>query len=342
MKIWFDILTPKQLLFFEPMIGRLKRGNRVLCTSRAYGEVVSLARIRRFPVRSVGRHGGAGRLEKLKASTSRIGALSGLIPGFSPDLTVSFCSPEASRVSHGLGIDHIAFNDSPHHTAAMKLTVPLVQRLLIPWVIPKSEFARFGIDPRNIIQYRAIDAAVLARRTAKRSRPPFDHTRRTILVRLAEDQAAYVDSKHDTALIIREILKHHGAENIVVLSRYASQKKDLTREFGRGITVLDMSHDGKILLEGCDVFVGSGGTMTAESALLGVPTISFGAVPSIIEQYLVRKKLIVLQRSPARIARTIGRMLSSGSTVRPRAQRLLASMEDPYDALTRAVRSLQA
>ena len=37
-----------------------------------------------------------------------------------------------------------------------------------------------------------------------------------------------------------------------------------------------------------DVFViGSGGTMTAESALLGIPTISYNAIPNIIENYLI-------------------------------------------------------
>ena len=49
--------------------------------------------------------------------------------------------------------------------------------------------------------------------------------------------------------------------------------------------------DGKDLLSSVDVFVGSGGTMTAESALLGIPTISYNAVPNLIENYLVKNKL---------------------------------------------------
>jgi len=58
---------------------------------------------------------------------------------------------------------------------------------------------------------------------------------------------------------------------------------------------------GKILLRNADVFIGSGGTMTAESALSSVPTISYNAVPNIIENYLVRKKLIIRERNPKQI-----------------------------------------
>nr|AIF21721.1 hypothetical protein [uncultured marine thaumarchaeote SAT1000_06_A02] len=38
--------------------------------------------------------------------------------------------------------------------------------------------------------------------------------------------------------------------------------------------------------------------MTAESALLGIPTISYDAVPNIIEDYLVRKKLVMREINP--------------------------------------------
>ncbi|NOS62184.1 MAG: lipid-A-disaccharide synthase, partial [Nitrosarchaeum sp.] len=31
MKIWIDILTPKQLLFSEPMIEKLRKKHNVLC-----------------------------------------------------------------------------------------------------------------------------------------------------------------------------------------------------------------------------------------------------------------------------------------------------------------------
>ena len=102
MKIWFDILTPKQILFFEPMIKRLRKKHRVICTSRQYREVNQLAKMRKMNLIFVGRHGGSERSEKLKASLDRMNKLTKIIKKFSPDVVVSFCSPEATRVSFGL------------------------------------------------------------------------------------------------------------------------------------------------------------------------------------------------------------------------------------------------
>ena len=134
------------------MIKSLKKNHDVLCTSRNYNQVIHLAKIRGQKLVIVGKHGGAKRYDKLSSSLHRSRMLSTRIKRFSPDITVSFCSPEAARVSYGLGIQHICFSDSPHATAVMKLVIPLVQKLLIPWIIPKKEFTKFGVNAKDIIR----------------------------------------------------------------------------------------------------------------------------------------------------------------------------------------------
>ena len=53
MKIWFDVLTPKQVLFHESFVDRLKKKHHtVLCTTRDYREATELAKIRNFKVTS--------------------------------------------------------------------------------------------------------------------------------------------------------------------------------------------------------------------------------------------------------------------------------------------------
>ena len=160
MKIWIDILTPKQLLFSEPIIEKLGQKHKILCTSREYNEVSKLGKIRDFDLIFVGKHGGGDKESKLRASINRIEKLSRKIKKFEPDVVISFGSPEAARISFGLGIKHIMFCDSPHANAVMKLTLPLIQKLLIPSVIPKEEFSKFGINQKDIVQYKAIDAVV--------------------------------------------------------------------------------------------------------------------------------------------------------------------------------------
>ncbi|KFM17941.1 Lipid-A-disaccharide synthase related glycosyltransferase protein [Marine Group I thaumarchaeote SCGC AAA799-P11] len=164
MKIWIDILTPKQLLFSEPIIEKLGKKHEILCTSREYGEVKKLAKIRRINLIFIGKHGGKNKTSKLEASIDRMNKITKKIKQFSPDLTISFASPEAARISFGLGVKHIAFCDSPHADAVMRLTIPLIQKLLIPKIISKKEFTKYGIESKNIISYNSIDAAVTINR----------------------------------------------------------------------------------------------------------------------------------------------------------------------------------
>jgi len=343
LKLWFDVLTPKQLLFFEPMIKRIKKNHTVLCTSRDYQQVTQLAKIRGLKLKIIGKHGGTKRHDKLNASLHRSKSLSLRIKQFSPDITVSFCSPEAARVSYGLGISHICFSDSPHATAVMRLVVPLVQKLLIPWIIPKKEFTKFGIDSKDIVSYRAIDAAIIAKRKISKNNKTRSkkNVRKIILVRVEEEYASYSTKRRPAIPIIKEILKNFSNEEIVVMGRYSSQVKHLEQVFGKKIRMLNKVVDSKNLLENTDVFIGSGGTMTAESALLGIPTISYNAVPNIIEAYLVKKKLVIRKTNPKQIANSIEKILrSSNSGIKKRSKKMMNSMEDPYLTLVKTMKSV--
>jgi len=343
LKIWFDVLTPKQLVFFEPMIKRIKKNHTVLCTSRDYNQVTQLAKIRNLKLIIVGKHGGIKKHDKLNASLGRSKSLSIRIKEFSPDITISFCSPEAARVSYGLNITHVCFSDSPHANAVMRLVIPLVQKLLIPWVIPKKEFVKFGINIKDIIHYRAIDAAIIARRKISKNSKKLvkESKRKVILVRIEEEYASYSTKKRPAIPIIKEIIKNFNDEEIVVMGRYTSQVRQLAQTFGKKIRVLSKVVDSKILLENTDVFVGSGGTMTAESALLGIPTISYNAVPNIIESYLVRKKLVIRETNPKRVAASIRNILeSSNLETKKRSKKIWNSMEDPYPILVKTMKSV--
>ena len=342
LKIWFDILTPKQLLFFESMIKRIKKNHAVLCTSRDYDQVTQLAKIRNLKLVIVGKHGGSKRHDKLNASLRRAKLLSARIKEFSPDITISFCSPEAARVSYGLNIDHICFSDSPHANAVMRLVIPLVQKLLIPWIIPKKEFTKFGINIKDIISYRAIDAAIIAKRKgSKNSKKLVKSKRKVILVRVEEEYASYSTKKRPAIPIIKEIIKNFSDQEIIVMGRYTSQVRHLDQTFGKKIRVLNKIVDSKTLLENASVFVGSGGTMTAESALLGIPTISYNAIPNIIETYLVRKKLVIRETNPKQVVISIRKILgSSNLEIKKKSKKMLDSMEEPYPILVKTMKSI--
>ena len=321
------------------MIKRLKKNHSVLCTSRKYNQVTELAKIRKQKLVIIGKHGGAEKHDKLDASLSRSKLLVKKISKFSPDITLSFCSPEAARISYGLGIKHICFSDSPHAENVMRLVVPLVQKLLIPWIIPKKKFTKFGIDQNNIIQYKAIDAATISKRKIKNIKKTVG--KKIILIRLEEDEASYSLKKRPIIPIVKEILKEFSGQEIVIMTRYVTQKKYLQQIFQKKIKILSTVVDSKLLLYNADIFIGSGGTMTAESALLGIPTISYNAVPNIIEDYLVRKKLVMREINPKKMVSVMKKVFkSSNSRRKNRAKKMMSSMEDPYPILLKTMKSV--
>ncbi len=336
MKIWIDILTPKQLLFSEPIVEKLGKKHDLLCTSRDYEEVSKLAKIRDFNLIFVGKHGGGDKKTKLKASIDRMEKLSTKIRTFSPDIVISFCSPEAARIAFGLGIKHVAFCDSPHAEAVMRLTLPLIQKLLIPFTIPKKKFSKYGIDEKNIIQYKAIDAFVtIQRKIDQKAKLPFkNNNRKNILIRVEEEEASYTSKSSKIIPIIKKIEREYENDNIVVLGRYTKQIKNLQKTIGKKVKIVKMTYDGKHLLKNTDIFIGSGGTMTAESALMGIPTISYNAVPNIIENFLVKKYLIRRETNPNKISNYIKKIFeSTNNQNQERAKRIRKQMENPIEKL---------
>ena len=343
MKIWFDILTPKQLLFFDPIIKKLRKKHKIICTSRHYREVTHLAKIRKTRLIFVGRHGGSEKYDKLRASIDRMGKLSKIIKKYSPEITISFCSPEAAKISYGLGIKHVAFCDSPHADAVMRLTIPLIDRLLTPWIIPKKEFTKYGITKNKIIQYKAIDASLILKNKKKFSTLDLKlKKKKTLLIRPYESEAAYMTKKKmKLAPIILGITNEFTDHNVLVLARYSKQIKKLKTSLGKKIIILDHVVDNNEIFSLTDIFIGSGGTMTAEAALRGIPTVSYNAVPNLVEEYLVKKGLVKREENPKRMLSVIRKLLNSNKTkIENRAKIELNRMEDPYFKLVKTIQSI--
>jgi len=318
------------------MIRKLEKNHKLLCTSRNYREATELNKIRKLNLTIVGKHGGTEKSEKLKASIDRMSDLFKMIQKFSPDITISFCSPEASRISFGMGIKHIAFCNAPHSEAVMKLSLPLIQKLLIPWHIPKKEFSRYGISQKNITQYRALDEYLIVKEKIIHNTLPklILDKNKTIVFRTYEAQASYVSKNIPTIKLIQKISNEFPDCNFIVLGRYSNEIKLLKQKLGKKIIILDKVVDSGELLSLCDVFIGSGGTMTSEAALRGIPTISYDAVPNLDEKFLVRKGLVIRATNSDKIVGLTKILLKSDrKKISQKAKSFLNSMENPYTKL---------
>ena len=328
------------------MVRKLRKKHQVLCTSRDYREAIQLARIRNLKVKVVGKHGGAEQYSKLNESLKRMVLLSKIIKKYSPDLTISLCSPEASRISYGLGINHIVFCNAPHAEAVMKLSLPFVQKLLTPWIIPKRKFSKYGIPEKNIIHYRALDEYVIVNEKPRRFTLPSLKLKgtKTILFRTHESQASYMKKERKIKIIpmIQKIAREFPDHNLIVLGRYSKQIKELQRKLGKNVILFNKVVDSGEILSLTDVFIGSGGTMTQEAALRGIPTISYYAVPGYQdEEYLVKKGLVKRGKDPETIVKLIKQFSKSDKNImKLKAKKILRTMEDPYSKLLITIKSV--
>jgi predicted glycosyltransferase len=337
-------------MFFKYAVDLLKqRDCEVLCTARDYRECVKLARLKKFELKLVGKYGGSSKYDKLRASSSRIFDLAKKIERFNPELCISFSSPEAARVAFGLGIPHITFSDSPHALAVQKLTIPFVNYLLCPWIIPFSAWSNFGISRNQVVRYRALDPVAWIKKETKnidsgklKKKYQLSKTN-TFVIRPEESKASYLIDKANNNVndILKSIVQNfHDTTNILVLCRYQDQIRQFKEKYGDKITVLENVVDGMELISIADIFIGGGGTMTAESALLGKPTISISPIKFYVDDYLVKTGLIYKIGNSSQIVKILSRIQSDSSfrvRQKNRAQHILNRMEDPANKLLKIV-----
>lgn len=331
-------------MFFRRAVTLLHNsGHEVLCTSRKYREAVELAKIKKLDLTFVGSHGGADRYDKLREGARRTYQLAEVVKQFGPDVAVTFSSPEGSRVAFGLGIRHIGFNDSPHSEAVAKLTIPLTSKLYCPWVIPYSAWSDYGIAKKNIVHYRALDPAAWLKHPDDIQEVKQNKKKMMILLRLEESKASYIaDKKVSTTKMIDSFVNElWQSANIVILCRYEDQIAEVESRYGNKVQLLRDVVDGTALVKSTQLFVGAGGTMTAEAALLGKPTISIAPIQFYVQKYLVKSGLVKRASNSRSLVRLGMKMISDERYIqkqKKRATRILGRMEDPTERMINALR----
>lgn len=336
-------------MFFKYAVQTLKeKDHELLCTGRHYRECVKLSKLKKFELKIVGKYGGSSKYAKLRASSGRIFDLANEIDKFQPDLCVSFSSPEAARVAFGLGIPHITFSDSPHAFAVKRLTIPFVNYLLCPWIIPYSAWKNLGMSKNQIIRYHALDPVAWIRRETinlhdGKLRKKYQLLKsNTIVIRPEESKASYlIDKKSNVNNILESIVENfHNTTNILVLCRYHDQIRQFNEKYGDKIRVLENVVDGLELISIADIFVGGGGTMTAESALLGKPTISISPIKFYVDDYLVKTRLIHKVANSSQVVKLLRHIQYDNAfklKQKNHANRILIRMEDPVNKLMKIV-----
>ncbi|MEM2841443.1 MAG: DUF354 domain-containing protein [Candidatus Bathyarchaeia archaeon] len=344
-----DILTPKQALFLGELSRRLEdAGHEVFRVTRDFEETIRMLRMNGLRANIVGSHSLTLK-GKLQESLRRTSKLADMMLKRKVECVVGFSSVEAARAAFGLSIPYYCISDSPHAEAVSRLTVPLSSRLFTPSIIPNEEWVCYGIHPSRIIHYNALDPYVWVKDVKPDShylrRHGIDPDSRIITLRLEESFAAYLmnmagDWRNLPYHVLDRLLEEGCGATIVVLPRYRKHLAQLRKYYGRVVVPRKMIY-GPTLLASTSVFIGGGGTMTAEASMIGVPTISyFPAGPTKVESYLQEKGLLKRLTDPDSIVEQTMEWLTDENyrvECKRRAAALLEEMEDPLEVILRNI-----
>ena len=336
--IWFDLVTPKSVLFFRPIIqGIEKHGIEVFITTRGgngYKETIELLDLYNLAYTNIGNFGGSSLKSKFKASIDRQIKFMEFIGEHHIEKLVCLSSVDACRVAFGLGIPIVNFYDIPlsdcttNFTRALpqaRLTIPLANKMFKPFVVPDEVIERFGLDSSQIYDYNFIDPLIWLQdfeydfKYVQKilANYKMDYTKQTIVIREEEYKSSYVDKKYPILYESIDEIKKITSANIILIPRYESSY--LENEFPDCI-VLKEKVKIQHLLYFCDLFIGGGGTINSEACFLGTPTISTRSFISHYDKYQIDNNLMVWVDTKEELIQKAKLMIGTKIDIRPITQ----------------------
>ena len=268
MKILFDIGHPADVHLFRNTMNILEsKGHKLKITARDKDIALELLKNYNLNYEVIGKNYG-GILKKALNMLVIDYNLLKVSKSFNPDLIVSSGSPYAAHVSRMLRKPHITFADTEHASLVMKLTFPFTDVICTPSCFKKD------LGPKQIRyngyhelaylhpNYFTPDPSVLDELGLKESE-------RFIIIRFVA-----WDASHDVGHkgISMELRRRFVSE----LDKYGrvliTSENELPAEFElyRVKVAPEKMHD---LLYYAALYVGEGGTMATEAAVLGTPSV---------------------------------------------------------------------
>jgi uncharacterized protein len=299
MRVWIDLSNSPHPLLFAPVARALEeRGHEVLVTSRDNAQTVPLARKRWPDVEVLGDESPAGRLGKARGIGIRVASLVGWGRDHRPDVALSHNSYAQVVAARQLRIPAVTAMDFEHQPVN-HLAFRLAGRVLLPEAFPDDAARRQGATPGKTTRYPGLKESLYL--------GDFEHSDeplRALNIDVSGEAPLAVARTPPSRAIYHRLdnplfeacLRHldKGGTEIVVLPRHPEQV-DALRSLGLArCTIATEPVDSRSLLSRASLFIGAGGTMTREAALLGVPTATLfaGEVPAVDLWLEARGKLV--------------------------------------------------
>ncbi len=292
MKIWIDFINTPQVSFFIPFIKEFEKNNHeLLLTCRNSGNTVDLLRLNGLNYHIVGKQAQKGILRKLFIFPIRIFGLYLVIRKDKPDIAISQSSFYQPIVAWFCHIPSLYTNDNEHAKGNL-LSFLFASKVILPKVLNKLSITKKWLLRNKISYYPSVKEAIyLSQQPELLSLLPGE--KRNIYFRPEPWSAQYysgpVNFFDDT------ILKLSEKYPVIILPRDANQREYYNQSKFKSLTVAQKSLSMPAILSDCLLFIGAGGSMTRELAVLGVHVISIYQADSLeVDRYLIDKGLMTI------------------------------------------------
>jgi predicted glycosyltransferase len=301
MRWWVDIANAPNVNVFRPIVERLRaEGHDVVITAWDRGQAGALSAEAWPEARFFGHNGyRTGWGSKGTDIAARAALLARAMRHERLDVALGHASNAQVMAARALRVRSVEMMDYEHHPAN-HVGFRLADLVMLPEVIPYSAVRKFGLSRRRFVPYPGIkeEIALAAFQPAQGFRSMLGLGEDELLgvVRPAAEGAMY--HRHPNSLFddVVDRLVEFGAT--VLLAPRTTTQGELY-DGRKGVHVLFEPVSGPDLLHSADVFVGAGGSMTREAAVLGTMAYSiFQGKPAAVDLRLEEHgRLITLRRT---------------------------------------------
>ena len=295
MKIWIDFINTPQVSFFIPFIKDFeKKKYEILLTCRNSGNTIDLLKLNNLSYHVVGDKARKGLIWKMLYFPLRIIQLYTLIRKFKPDIAASQSSFYQPIVARMYGIPCLYTNDNEHAKGNL-LAYIFASKVVMPKVLNGLKFTRKWPLKKKLTFYPSVKEAIyLSQQTELLSLR--NGEKKTIYFRPEPWTAQYysgpVNFFDDT------LIKLSSKYKVVILPRDTNQRMYYDQPKFAVLTVVTQSLSLNTIVSDCLFFIGAGGSMTRELAVLGIPVISIYQGDLLeVDKYLMNLGLVVINPS---------------------------------------------
>jgi predicted glycosyltransferase len=306
MRIWMDMANSPHPMLLGPVADELEsQGHEVWVTARDHAQTVDLT-LERWPSATViGTESPSSRASKLKALMGRVRRLQYEASRRAPDVALSlnsYAQVVAARLARVPCVTLMDYEYQPANHVSFRLA----QQVVIPKAFPLGRARRYGVrSASRLRQFEGYKEELYLDRVAAGGRdgwlPGSENGKVRCLMRPPPHGAMYHRSGNTRFDDLLARISAREDMEALVLPRFAAQRESYRRL--PGIRVAEETVDGLRALRAADAFIGAGGTMCREAALLGVPayTMFSGRMAAVDAQLIQDGRLYDLRNTDLRL-----------------------------------------